>query len=213
MGPRYFPPLYLVTDRVQAQGRPLPELLEQILPLGNVMVQLREKDLETRPLLELARHVQQVTEQFQVPLLINDRVDLALALKVQGVHLPSTSLPIAQVRRLLHADQILGCSVHSVEEAVQAEEKGADFAVLGPVYDTPSKREYGLPVGLKVLEEACHRCQMPIYGIGGITAARAKHVKRVGAKGVAVISAILHAECVQSATQKILDAWMVESQH
>jgi len=198
--------LYLVTDRRQTGGRPLVPLLREAISAGLRAVQLRERDLTTRPLLLLAEEVLRLTRGQGARLLINDRADLVMALGADGVHLRSDSLPVAVVRRLLGPDRIIGVSVHSVGEVVRAESEGADFAVLGPVYDTTSKRSYGLPIGLSPIEEACKRCRIPVFAIGGITASRAGAVRRAGASGVAVISSILTAECVASATRDLLDA-------
>lgn len=198
--------LYLVTDRRQTGGRPLVPLLREAIAAGLRAVQLREKDLATRSLLLLAEEVLNLTREHGAWLLINDRVDLTMALGADGVHLRSDSLPVAVVRRLLGPDRVIGVSAHSVDEVVQAESEGADFAVLGPVYDTSSKRAYGPSIGLPPIQEASRRCRIPVFAIGGITAPRVHDVRRAGAYGVAVISSILTAECVASATRDLLDA-------
>jgi len=198
--------LYLVTDRHQTGGRPLVPLLREAVAAGLRAVQLREKDLATRPLLLLAEEVLRLTREHGAWLLINDRVDLTLALGADGVHLRSDSLSVSVARRLLGPDRVIGVSAHSVEEVVQAESEGADFAVLGPVYDTSSKRSYGPSIGLPPIQEASRRCRIPVFAIGGITAPRVHDVRRAGAFGVAVISSILTAECVASATRDLLNA-------
>lgn len=167
---------------------------------------MRERDLGTRELLALAEPIQRTLAVQGAKLLINDRVDLAMALPSSGVHLRETSLPPAVVRRMLASDQLLGVSVHSVDGARAAEDQGADFVVLGPVYETPSKREFGAPLGLRVLESAASRVCIPIFGIGGVTAARAREMRRAGAYGAAVISAVLAADDIASATRELLDA-------
>ncbi len=197
------PPLYLVTDRLQTRGRELAHLLQDILPHGRMMIQIREKDLDTQSLLAFSHNIQQVVQPYHVPLLVNDRVDVTLSLNAAGVHLLSNSLPIPQVRPLLHSGQWIGRSVHSLEEAKKAEQDGADFLVLGPIYDTPSKRPFGAPLGVTVLKEACRSCRIPIYAIGGISARRVREIKQAGAFGVAVISALLEAEDVASAAQEL----------
>ena len=204
--PRVDFPLYLVTDRHQTGGRPLVPLIEQAVAGGLRAVQLRERDLDTRSLLELARDVQMATRPRGAVLLINDRVDLVLACGADGVHLRSDSLPVAVARRLLGDARVIGVSVHSAEEAARAESEGADFVVLGPIYDTPSKREYGAPLGLRPLKEAARRCRIPVLAIGGLTAARVAEVRRAGASGVAVLSAILSAPSVEPATRQLLAA-------
>lgn len=139
-------------------------------------------------------------------LIINDRIDAALVLDDAGVHLRSSSLPVAVARRLMGARRLLGVSAHSIHEVEQAEAEGADYVVLGPIYETPSKQRYGSPLGLAALEEACRRVRIPVLGIGGITAVRAREVRGVGAFGVAVIGAILGAPDCAAATRALIEA-------
>jgi thiamine-phosphate pyrophosphorylase len=198
--------LLVVTDRHQTNGRPLVPLLQRVLAAGTPAIQLRERDLSVREFLTLAREVQAVTASARSQLLINDRIDVALALEGVGVHLRSNSLPVPVARQLLGAQRLLGISVHAVEEAVRAESQGADYIVLGPIYETPSKQMFGPPLGIHTLEKACSLVRIPIIGIGGVTAARAREMRRAGAFGAAVITAILGANDVESATRELLDA-------
>ncbi len=198
--------LVLVTDRHQTNGRPLVPLLQRVLTAGAPAIQLRERDLSARELVTLAREAQAVTASRRSQLLINDRIDVALALEGVGVHLRSNSLPVSVARQLLGAQRLLGISVHAVEEAVVGESQGADYIVLGPIYETPSKQMFGPPLGIHTLEKACRLVRIPIVGIGGVTAARAREMRRAGAFGVAVITAILGAADVESATRELLDA-------
>jgi thiamine-phosphate pyrophosphorylase len=122
------------------------------------------------------------------------------------VHLRASSLPVPAARRILGPDRLIGVSTHSADEAARAEADGADFAVLGPIYDTPSKRGYGPPIGIGTLEDACRRCRIPIFAIGGITPPRASEVRRAGAFGVAVISAVLAAEDIGDAVRRLVNA-------
>ncbi|WHZ25146.1 MAG: Thiazole tautomerase TenI [Nitrospira sp.] len=196
--------LYLVTDRHQTAGRPLLSVVGRAVRAGVRAVQLRERDLTARQLLALATGFLQ--EIPKVELFINDRVDLALALPFHGVHLRESSLPTSVVRSTLRPQQLLGRSVHSIDGAVVAERQGADFVVLGPIYDTPSKRAYGPPLGLRVLEEAARQIRVPIFAIGGITAARAREVRQAGGFGIAVMSSILSAPNVEQATEALVAA-------
>jgi thiamine-phosphate pyrophosphorylase len=198
--------LLVVTDRHQTKGRPLVSLLQRVLAAGISTIQLRERDLSARELVALAREVRVVTGSCNSQLLINDRIDVALALEGVGVHLRSNSLPPSVARRLLGPQRLMGISVHSVEEAVQAESQGANYIVLGPIYETPSKQMFGPPLGIQTLEKACRLVRIPIVGIGGVTAERAREMRRAGAFGVAVITAILGADDVESATRELLDA-------
>lgn len=200
--------LLLVTDRHQTKGRPLVPLLQRVLSVAVPAIQLRERDLPVRELVALAREVQALTNSGGSQLLINDRIDIALALDGVGVHLRSNSLPVSVARRLLGADRLLGLSVHSLEETVQAESQGADYVILGPIYETPSKQAFGAPIGIQTLEKACRAVRIPVVGIGGVTAARAREMRQAGAFGVAVITAILGAEDVESVTREVLDAVM-----
>jgi thiamine-phosphate pyrophosphorylase len=198
--------LLVVTDRHQTKGRPLLPLLQRVLAVAKPAIQLRERDLSGRELLALAREVQAVTASPRSQLLINDRIDVALALEGVGVHLRSNSLPVPVARQLLGAGRLLGVSVHGVEEARQAESQGADYIVLGPIYETPSKQLFGPPLGIHILEKVCSLVRIPILGIGGVTAARAREMRRAGAFGAAVITAILGADDVESATRELFDA-------
>lgn len=198
--------LLLVTDRRQTNGRPLVPLLQRVLTAAAPAIQLRERDLSARELVALAREVQALTASHRSQLLINDRIDVALALEGVGVHLRSNSLPVPVARQMLGAQRLLGISVHAVEEAVQAESQGVDYIVLGPIYETPSKQMFGPPLGLHTLEKACKLVRVPIIGIGGVTAARAREMRRAGAFGAAVITAILSATDVESAASELLDA-------
>lgn len=201
--------LYLVTDRHQTAGRPLVSVLGQAIRAGVRAVQLRERDLPIRELRSLAMELQR--EFPDVRLFINDRVDLALGLRAHGVHLRESSLPAGVVRGMLEPSQFLGLSTHSVDGVMAAEQQGADFVVLGPIYDTPSKRVYGPPIGLSILEQAAQEVGIPIFAIGGITATRAREVRRAGAFGVAVLSSIFSALNIERATEEMLSAIEVES--
>ena len=198
--------LLVVTDRHQTKGRPLVPLLQRALTAGRAAIQLRERDLPTRDLVALAREVQAVTASYRSQLLINDRIDVALALEGIGGHLRSNSLPLPVARKMLGPQRLLGMSVHSVEEGLLAETQGADYIVLGPIYETPSKQMFGPPLGIHTLEKACKLVRIPIIGIGGVTAARAREMRHAGAFGAAVITAILGADDVESATRELLDA-------
>jgi len=198
--------LFLVTDRHQTKGRPLVPLLQRVLTDAAPAIQLRERDLSARELVTLALELQAATASRRSQLLINDRIDVALALEGVGVHLRSNSLPVSVARQVLGTQRLLGISVHAVEEAVQVESQGADYIVLGPIYETPSKQMFGPPLGIHTLERACRLVRLPIIGIGGVTAARAREMRRAGAFGVAVITAVLGAADVESATRELLDA-------
>ena len=198
--------LLLVTDRRQTKGRALDSVLAEALKAGSPAIQIRERDLCAKDLFALAGEIRALAGPARSQVLINDRIDVALSFDGVGVHLRSNGLPVAMARQLIGPQRLLGVSVHSVSEAVQAQDGGADYIVLGPIYETASKQRYGSPLGLSTLEEAVRTVRLPIIGIGGVTAARARDMRTVGAFGVAVITAVLAADDVEAATRALLDA-------
>jgi thiamine-phosphate pyrophosphorylase len=185
--------LYLITDRARTAGRPLLDVIEAALQGGVDAVQLREKDLSVRELFELACRLRVLCNRYGARLLVNDRIDVALAAKANGVHLPGGSFLPADARRLLGPTALIGASTHSLAQA-RAVGDGVDFIVFGPIFDTPSKRPFGPPVGLEALAEVAREVAVPLLGIGGITADRVEAVCAHGAGGVAIISAMLAAD-------------------
>ena len=195
--------LYVVTDRHQTAGRPLAEVVAAAARGGAEAVQLREKDLSARELYDLGACLQEMLSPYRVPLLINDRLDVALALNAEGVHLAGHSLPTRTARRALGPDKLLGVSTHSLDAACQAAEDGADFVVFGPVFATPSKLAYGPPQGLSQLAAVVREVSIPVLAIGGITPANLSQVRQTGAHGVAMIRAVLAAPDPCAATQEL----------
>jgi len=198
--------LYLVTDRHQARGRPLQDVVSAALRAGVRAVQLREKDLSTRPLLALARELTDLARSYGARVLVNDRADVCLAAGSDGTHLPAAGLRPAAARRVLGPGRLIGVSVHSADEAVRAEKDGADFIVLGPIFETPAKRDFGPPIGLGELERARMRCSVPLFGIGGVTTPRVRDVVKAGAHGVAVVGSVMAADDVDRAARELLTA-------
>jgi thiamine-phosphate pyrophosphorylase len=196
--------LYLVTDRGMTQGRDLLWVLQQALDGGVKGIQLREKDLVGRELFFLAEAARKLTQRYHALLLINDRIDIALAMDADGVHLSTASIPIESARALLGRQRLLGASTHSLEEAQEAERSGADFVVFGPVYFTPSKASYGSPQGLAALKKVVEKLSLPIYAIGGIKPENIADTRRTGVRGVALISAVMSAADPENATKEIL---------
>ncbi|GIX46702.1 MAG: putative thiamine-phosphate synthase [Candidatus Tectimicrobiota bacterium] len=198
--------LYVVTDRQQTGGRPLEEVVAAAARGGAGAVQLREKDLLAAELYGLGQRLQEALAPWGVPLLVNDRLDVALALDAAGVHLAGHSLPPAVARRLLGPPKLLGVSTHHLEEARQAEAAGADFVVFGPVFATPSKLAYGPPQGLHALAAVVRQLTIPVFAIGGIDATNVAQVLETGAYGVAVIRAVLAAPDPAAAAQALATA-------
>jgi thiamine-phosphate pyrophosphorylase len=198
--------LWLVTDRTQTGGRDLVTVVRDCLTAGLPAVQVREKDLDAADLARLCRALRGPTAEHGALLVVNDRVDVALAVGADAVQRTSTSLPIEDIRALADKRLRVGASVHSLDEARAAQAAGADWIVFGPIYDTPSKRRYGPPQGLAALERVARAVEAPVIAIGGITVERVGDVRRAGAAGVAVISAILSAPSPADATRRFLDA-------
>ena len=200
--------LYLVTDRTRTAGRPLLDVVEQALQGGVDAVQLREKDLPGGELLELAQPLLALCRRYGARLLINDRIDVALAVGADGVHLPVNSFAPADARRLLGPSALIGASTHSLAEARAAVAGGADFIVFGPVFDTPAKRGFGHPLGLDALQEVTKNISQPVSAIGGVTIDRVPDLQQRGAHGIAVVSAILEAEHPRAAAASLRAALM-----
>jgi thiamine-phosphate pyrophosphorylase len=196
--------LYLVTDRNQTGGRDLLWVLEQALDGGVKAVQLREKDLSGRDLFWLAEKTCKLCQAYHAALFINDRVDVALAVDAAGVQLSQTSLPVVTTRALLGPQKIIGVSTHSLQEAREAEQNGADFVLFGPVYFTASKASYGAPQGLPALKTIVDNVSLPVYAIGGIKPENIESTKNIGIRGVALISAIVSAQSPKEGAEKIL---------
>lgn len=200
------PSVYLITDRHQIPaGRDFLEILDELLVAGIRLIQLREKDLTAAELLPLAIALRESTRRYDCKLLINDRIDVALAIEADGVHLGGHSLPAAAARRLLGPDKLIGVSTHSLQDVTAATEQGADFVTFGPVFHTPSKAAYGLPVGLDKLRQACAESRIPVYALGGIKPDNATQIKSTKAHGIAMISALLAAQSPESSYQKFLE--------
>jgi thiamine-phosphate pyrophosphorylase len=196
--------LYLVTDRSQAQGRDLLSVLRRALDGGVRAIQLREKDLSGKDLFELAEKTRALCDRYNAQLFINDRIDVALAVNAAGIQLGKASIPIITARALLGPAKLIGYSAHSLDEAQGAQQSGADFLLFGPVYFTQSKAQYGMPQGVAALKKIVEKVALPVYAIGGIKPASIIAVRRAGARGVALISAIISADDPQSAAESMV---------
>jgi thiamine-phosphate pyrophosphorylase len=197
--------LCLVTDRTRTRGRDLVTVVAACLAAGLSAVQVREKDLGAADLATLCRRLRPLTLDAEALLIVNDRVDVALAVGADAVQRTSTSLSVRDMIAVADKRLHIGASVHALQEAIDAESQGADWVVFGPVYDTPSKRVYGPAQGLTRLEAVARAVGVPVVAIGGITPERVAEVRAAGAAGVAVISAILEADSPRDATLRFLD--------
>ena len=201
------PRVYLVTDPsagtdvVRRAGAAL-----SAIPPGTAALQLRHRGAGGRELLALALALREAADRAGQSLLVNDRVDVALAAGADGVHLPSAGIPPADARALLGPGRLLAVSCHSADDVARARNAGADFATFGPVFDTPSKRPWGEPVGPERLREAA-RLGLPLVGLGGVDAGNAAEVARAGAWGVAAIRAWLDAPDPAEAVRGLMAAF------
>lgn len=196
--------IYLITDRHLFAGTDeLIGAVEGALRGGIRGVQLREKDLPARELLELARRLKGLTAEYGAKLLINDRVDIALASGADGVHLGQNSFGPREARKLMR-EGLIGVSAHSLDEALEAQGEGADFITMGPVYLTPSKKKYGEPIGLTALTEAAGALKIPVFAIGGVKKDQLKKVLSSGALGPAVISAVLGSKDAEKSAEELV---------
>lgn len=200
------PNVHLITDR---EICPDPVSAARValagLAPGTVAVHLREKGLGGRELLALARTLGEAVHELGQLVLVNDRVDVALAAEADGVHLPSAGVSAGDARRLLGSDRLIGVSCHGTEDVRSARDAGADYATFGPVFDTPSKRRYGAPVGLAALRDA-GALGLPLVGLGGIDLSNAADVIAAGARGIAVIRAWLAAADASAAVRALVSA-------
>ncbi len=196
--------LYVVLDRTAARGRDLDDLLGAVIDGGCRMVQLREKEWPSGRLLPLARRLRDRCRRAGVTFIVNDRVDLAVAVEADGVHLGQEDLPARTARPLLRGGMLLGVSTHAVEQARAARDDGADYVAVGSMFATASKPDFQL-VGPALIRKLRGEIRVPLVGIGGITHENVAEVVRAGADGVAVISAVCAAPDPTAATRRFLE--------
>ena len=190
------PGVICVTDRRAAGGRPIADLVRAAVAAGADMVQIREKDLGGGPLLLLVKEAVAIAREAgaRCRIIVNDRLDVALAAKASGAHLPAEGLPVGEARRKVGARFLLGRSVHSLAEARQAEKEKADYLIFGPIFATPSKAGLGAPHGPEGLRKLLGTVRIPIYAIGGINVTTIEALRGIPIAGIAAIGAIASAE-------------------
>ncbi|MEO6724732.1 MAG: thiamine phosphate synthase [Blastocatellia bacterium] len=217
--PRHQPLLYLITNRQAFRRNPeisdkeawqlQIEAIRLATAAGCQLIQIRERDISARALTEFTREAIAVARPHGAKVFVNDRLDVAIAAKADGVHLRVTSLAVADIREVTKSNKLgsflIGASTHSLAEAIDAQACGADFIVYGPVYDTPSKREYGSPLGLEKLAEVCRMVGIPVLTLGGITLKNFRQPLRQGASGIAAIGLFTDLPRLQTAISTILN--------
>lgn len=195
--------LYVITDAKLARGRSHREVIRAAIAGGATIVQYREKEGTTRQMLEEARALRELARQAGVPFIVNDRLDIALAVDADGVHIGQDDMPAPLARRLMGPGKIVGVSATNLEEALQAERDGADYIGAGPIFATPTKPDAAPPIGLDGLAEICRRVAIPVVAIGGINEENAAAIMKTGAVGAAVVSAIVAAPDVEAAARRL----------
>ena len=198
--------VYLVTDRPLLGGRSLEAVVEAAVRGGVTVVQLREKDCSTRDYIDLGWHLKRLLEPFGVPLIVDDRVDVALAVGAAGVHVGQSDMPYHEARRLLGPDALVGLTVDTFDDAFEAAGWDADYLGISPVFATPTKTDTGPAWGLEGVARLRRASQHVLVGIGGINAGNAGEVIRAGADGVAVVSAVCAAADPREAAHRLAAA-------
>lgn len=195
-------PLVLITDRNLCK-HPFLNTIKLALKGGVTTVQVREKGLTTHELYSFALELRKITSDFKANLIINDRVDIALAVEADGVHLGWQSFPFPVVRRLLGSEKLIGISTHGRQEALQAKDYGADYITLGPVFETPSKSGLLQPTGTGEMQNIKNEVKIPVIALGGINVENVEAVLAAGADGIAVISSIMYADDPEEAAKSL----------
>jgi thiamine-phosphate pyrophosphorylase len=196
--------VYVITDPALSHGRSHWQVVSEAVRGGATVIQLRDKHAEGRELLEAGLALRALTRDAGVPFIVNDRVDVAIAVGADGVHVGQKDIPADVTRRLVGPKMIMGVSVANLEEARQAKADGADYLGVGALFSTATKSDAGAPVGTEVLGQIRREVGLPIVGIGGINMHNAAEVIRQGADGVAVISAVVSAPDIAQATASLL---------
>ncbi|NLO90038.1 MAG: thiamine phosphate synthase [Clostridia bacterium] len=197
--------LYLVTGQELSAGRTTLEVVARAVEGGVNTVQLREKEMSARDLVALGKEVRKITKKHGVILIINDRVDVAMAVEADGVHLGQDDFPVEDARRLLGEDAIIGLSVDNAEEAVAAEKVGADYVGFGPIFKTSTKVDTGPVVGPEGITEVREKVNIPVVAIGGINKNNAPEVLKAGAHSIALVTAITKAEDITKETRELVE--------
>ncbi|GAB7021725.1 thiamine phosphate synthase [Salidesulfovibrio brasiliensis] len=207
MKPRFNLSCYLVTDRSLCRGRSLTDVVAEAVAGGVTMVQLREKNTPTRDFLAQARKLKQILAPQGIPLIINDRIDIALSISADGVHIGQSDMPYNEARRLLGPEAIIGLSIDTDEQVIEAQSLDVDYLGLGPVFPTKTKKDHSPALGLEGFTRRRSMTRHPSVAIGSVTAKSAPTLRSLGADGIAVVSAICAADDPQKAAAELRDAF------
>lgn len=194
--------LYLVTDRDLLKNTDICTAVEQAIQGGVTLVQLREKELNSLEFYNTALKVKKVTDKYNIPLIINDRLDIALAVDAAGVHVGQSDMPAAIVRKLMGPDKILGISTATLEESIEAEKNGADYVGVGAVFPTSTKLD-ARAVTVEMLKRIKENIKIPVVAIGGISENNVQSLRAADIDGVAVVSAILGKQDIKEASENL----------
>jgi len=195
--------LYLVTNRYQDSLQSFLEKIETACRSGVTIVQLREKNLTTNQYYQLAKQVKEITDAYQVPLIIDDRLDVCLAVDAAGLHIGDDELPVSVARQVLGPDKILGVTAKTVKRALEAEEGGADYLGTGAIFPTTTKENAPITL-ISTLKTICQRVAIPVVAIGGLTSENIDQLMGTGIAGVAVVRDLMQAEDIETKTQAFL---------
>jgi len=197
--------LYAVTDRTWLKGRSLADAVEEALRAGVTFLQLREKDLDYASFLELAREIKGITDKYGIPYVINDKIEVAMAVGADGVHVGQDDMAPEDVRKIIGPDKILGVSAQTVGQALLAEKKGADYIGVGSIFPTSTKPD-AETVSFDTLKAICEAVSIPVVAIGGINKDNAMRLSGSGIDGIAVVSAIFAREDIATAVRELREA-------
>ena len=195
--------LYLVTNRYQDPLETFLKKVEQACQSGVTMIQLREKQLTTNQYYELAKMVKQITDTYQVPLIIDDRLDVCLAVDAAGLHIGDDELPVSVARQVLGTEKILGVTAKTVKRALEAEESGADYLGTGAIFPTTTKDNAPLTL-ISTLKDICQAVGIPVVAIGGLTCENIHQLSGTGIAGIAVVRDLMQARDIEARTQEFL---------
>lgn len=195
--------LYLVTNRYQYPLETFLKKVEQACQSGVTMIQLREKQLTTNQYYELAKMVKQITDTYQVPLIIDDRLDVCLAVDAAGLHIGDDELPVSVARQVLGTEKILGVTAKTVKRALEAEESGADYLGTGAIFPTTTKENAPITL-ISTLKDICQAVGIPVVAIGGLTCENIHQLSGTGIAGIAVVRDLMQARDIEARTQEFL---------